>query len=188
MVFPTFGSWISNSQLFAGSSAVTFNADYVTGSSNIEYTLLDNSFGVIVDYTQAGSGLNTINTTSYSGSNIKVGFRMIGYPSLGFNPKVTSFNVTNLGGVVQTLNIGSDVQLPTTQFTTANVNVAGSFSYLMTGSVSSTNGSTWTPIPVFGQDFTVNSAGSEPIIRLVDVTGSVTLTNITAYFHGADIN
>lgn len=194
MSFPTVGSWISeiqNTPNVLGITNLKFTASYTTGSSNVEYAIYDSANTVsLVDFTTATNGLNTIPITGSINENYRVYFRMIGYPSLGFAPVVSGFSIEllNVGAQLQTLNLGSDVLLSTTKFTKAYVLPEGSYSWNLTGSVSSDNGSSWTPINTFGLEFDLTSTtGSECLIRLNDTTGSVVLNKLNAYFHTSDV-
>lgn len=190
MPFPTIGSWNSNVLASSGSDGVSFIATYTTGSSKVEYSITTSVGSVLLDYQTASVGSNDIDISSYTGGNsFRVFFRFIGYPSMGFNPKVENFQTKNIGAQLQTINLGSDVQLNTTKFTNAMVQPYGSLFWFLSGSVSSDGGTTWTPIPSFNTDFELTSnTGSEPVLKLVDTSGSVVLTHLTAYFHGSDIN
>jgi len=191
-MFPSFGSWISDIQSYPISGKNTyidFVANYTTGSSNVEYAIFSSSGSTLVDYTTATNGSNSIDISSIS-TDYRVHYRMIGYPSYGFNPIVSSFSIREAGSgaVLQTIDLGSDIQLSTTKFTKALVNPSGSFFWLLSGSVSSDNGSTWTPITTFNQEFDITSTtGSQCVIKLSDTTGSVTLTDLRAYFHTSDV-
>lgn len=194
MPFPTVGSWISEIQPTPNVLGVTnlkFTSTYVTGSSNVEYAVYDSAnVTPLIDFTTASNGANTIPITDSVSENYRVYFRLIGYPSLGFAPKVTNFTteLVNVGAQLQTLNLGSDIALSTTHFTKAKVLPEGSYAWNLTGSVSSDNGSTWTAIPTFGLEFDITSTtGSECVIRLNDTTGSVNLNKINAYFHTSDV-
>lgn len=119
-------------------------------------------------------------TTTYRSNNSSVGLWDTS-GSVFFSPV----------GSIQTINLGSDIQLAATKFTSANVRVVGSYTYLLTGSVSSDAGVTWTSIDAFGRDITINSTtGSEPVIKIVgsETDGNYcTLTNMRAYFHTSDV-
>ena len=190
MPFPTVGSWNSNILASSGSDGMEFIATFTTGSSKVEYSITNSAGSVLLDYQTAAIGSNDVDISSYTtGNAFRVFFRFIGYPSMGFNPKVESFQTRNIGAQLQTTNLGSDVNLSTTKFTNAMVQTYGSLFWLLTGSVSSDGGNTWTPVPSFNSDFELTSTtGSEPMLRLVDTSGSVVLTHLTSYFHGSDIN
>lgn len=109
----------------------------------------------------------------------------VGTTAVGWGTGSVVFGV---GSVLQTKNIGSDVQLFTTKYTSAKVSLYGSYTYQSVGSVSSDNGSTWTPLATYGAEQSITSVvGSEPVIRVYDPTGSVVITMIDAYFHTNDV-
>lgn len=194
MVFPTVGSWISQIQAQPDDTTITnikFVTVYVTGSSNVEYAVYDNVNALAyIPFTTAGLGSNTISITGSVATDYKVNFRMIGYPSLGFNPVVKHFSIeqSGLGAIFQTVNLGSNVKLPTTHYAKAFVQPYGSYYWNLSGSVSSDGGTTWTGVPNFGAEFDITSTqGSECLIKFVDYTGSVVLNRVTAYFHTSDV-
>lgn len=192
MPFPTYGSWISSAYAPPiGSDNLKFTATYTQGSSSIQCAVYDETNSTsYISFSEVDPGLNIVSLNPNVTGSYRVHFRLIGYPSEGFNPRVEGFeiNYAAVGGQVQTINIGSDVQLPTSKYTVANLDVEGSFTWYSTGSVSSDAGSTWTPVPNYGLDVNITNPGSEPIIRIRDLTGSSTITKIIAYFHGSDIN
>lgn len=192
MAFPSYGSWISNilSQP-SGSDVLHFITAYTTGSSNTEYALYNTTNTTpFIGFTSATNGVNNIVLSPVTG-DYRVHFRLIGYPGDGFNPVVSGcqINYGGLGGTLQTINLGSNTKLSTSKYTVANIDLEGSYTWYLLGSVSVDNGGTWTPIDVYGLDTMITSTtGSEPVIRLYDTTGSVVLTKIIGYFHGSDIN
>lgn len=93
-----------------------------------------------------------------------------------------------VGSVLQTINLGSDIQLSTTKFTNALVDLSGNYYWNTIGSISSDGGTTWTPITAYGVEQAITSTtGSEPVIKIYDGTGSAVLEEINAYFHTSDI-
>jgi hypothetical protein len=189
MPFPTVGSWFSSVQDYSsfGTATSAFIADFTPGSSNIEYGVFNSIGSPFLDFTQATNGSNTINLGPYISSPFSIGFRMIGYPGIGYNPVLRQFELTSFGGKMQTLNVGSDVQLSSTIFTTANVQVYGSYTYNLVGSVSSDGGSHWVGISNFGQDTIIPYPGSELLIQITSAAGSATLDKVVSYFHTADV-
>lgn len=106
--------------------------------------------------------------------------------AVGWDTGSLSFDV---GSVMQTVVLGSDIQLSSTHYTKAYIQPLGSYFWLTQGSVSSDGGITWTPVPTYGEEFTLTSTvGSQPVIRIIDNSGSgVVLYNIKSYFHTDDI-
>jgi len=194
MPFPTVGSWISQIQSAPSDNGMTnlrFVCTYTTGSSNVEYAIFDSTNSTaFIPFTTAASGSNTIPISALINQNYRTHFRMIGYPSIGFNAFVRHYFVeeTGVGAELQTTNLGSDVKLSSTAYSKAYVKPYGSYHWTLYGSVSSDSGNTWTPINSFGNEFSITSTqGSECLIRLKDLTGSVVLDRLVAYFHTSDV-
>lgn len=182
MAFPTIGSWISDIIApGASTTVVSFVGSYVTGSSNVEYAVMNSIGTILAGYTTAGIGTNTIDITSFIvGSNYRIAFRMIGYPSLGYAPKVTNFTTQSLGATLQTTNLGSDTKLNTSKINRFQYSAEGSYTHLLHGSFSSTNGSYWqgaNPNEEIIID-TATSTGSEVLFKATDTTGSVILNRL----------
>lgn len=189
MAFPTVGSWFSNAQTISSSNgSAIFVANFTTGSSNVEYAICDTSLTILSGYTQAASGSNIIDVGAYSGSDIKMGFRMIGYPGLGFNPSVVGLNYSLIGGVARTLVLGSDIQLTTTKFDRAYFLPLGSYTQFLEGSFSMDGGTNWTPANA-NTEIQIASAvqGSEPLFLMRDTLGSVVLDSVNIVIKQDDI-
>ncbi len=193
MGFPSYGSWISGSYTVPSNTQTTtlsFVCDYTAGSSLVEYAIYKHDLATLyTDFTTPTVGSNSIVLSSID-DDFKIIVRMIGYPEDGFNPVFKHLEVFRRDNVssMQIINVGSDVKLPTTLFDRAYVKPYGSFYWNLTGSVSSDGGTSWTPIPLFGQEFALTSTlGSEPLVVLRDVTGSVVLTEMDVYFHTSDV-
>lgn len=193
MGFPSFGSWVSGSftsPLTIQNTNAVFVSEYTLGSSAVEYAVYDRTLGsVFIDFTTPNNGSNTVSLNGITSDYCFI-FRLIGYPDDGFIPKVKDFRIekTDINAALQTNNLGSDIQLSTSVFSKAYVRPYGSYYWTLLGSVSSDNGNTWTPIPIYGREFDMTSTlGSECIVRLVDTTGSVVLYDLDAYFHMSDV-
>lgn len=83
------------------------------------------------------------------------------------------------GDSAQTISLGSDIQLSSTRFNRGIFFIQGSYTQLLQGSFSFNNGSDWTGVYHNKEIIVDNSiSGSEPIFRMYDPVGSVSLTNL----------
>ena len=189
---PQIGSWTSDIQDLFGSPAVVtidFVGSYITGSSLVEFFILDADNGsVVVPPTVAVSGSNNVDIgSSVNGREYRVVFRLSGDPDVGNFARVHDFSTEAFGNQIQFLNMGSDVELSTTLFNRAQFIPDGSFVNLLQGSFSTNGGSTWTPAaPNEEVTLPVSEQGSELIFRGIDPVGSVTLTNMVLTFKQDD--
>jgi len=92
--------------------------------------------------------------------------------------------------VLQTISLGSDILLSSSKFRTGYVEKFGSDINSIVGSVSSDNGSTWTPVVSYKNKFNLNSVlGSQVVLRLVNTVGTApVLDKLVTYFHDATVN
>lgn len=144
------------------------------------------SFGYMTDYLFVNDfGFDIPGSVDIDGIKAEIAHSKYEVSSNNWRPRVANVRMTvygsftNAGSVIQTVNLGSDVQLNNTKFTRMSYVPTGSFVNLLNGSFSSNNGSDW-----FGANpneeivIPTSSAGSEIIFRAEDSIGSVELNKI----------
>ena len=168
------GSWISNLITYTPYSEIRFIGSATTGSSLIQYNII-NSVGSLVgsDYT-ASNGSNSLNVTSLVSGN----YRTVFYLS-GSSAKVSDFKTYTSGSQIQFLNLGSDIKLSSSKFNRLSYIPNGSYVNLLQGSFTTNGGTSW-----FGanpnEEIFINSSnsGSQILFKAFDSTGSVVIDSI----------
>lgn len=176
----TAGDWISNVIDASVEDEVIIRfTSTMTGSDFVKYDILESDNTSKLGSTISSNGVNTVDvSSSAAGSSFRVQFHL--YSDVGSEVKVEDFGIIYPGAVLETTNLGSDLELSSTKFNRVYYKTTGSFTHLLSGSFSTDNGSNWTPTSQ-RREVTIPSAqtGSEILFRAVDLTGSVELSSIT---------
>jgi len=161
-----------------------------TYSGSTVFILGHGSFGVLGSQELGGSGVVTRLAETALFRELTIDFTSTTYKDAGSTTASweTSGSVEfGVGDVIQTINVGSDIQLSTTDINRCTYTPTGSFTHLMSGSFSSDNGVNWvTANPNEEVLIVSSSAGSEVLFKAVDSTGSVVLHEMILRFKQDD--
>jgi hypothetical protein len=201
-VYPRLTNLFVSGRSYVGSTLIWGNSgqgiwnSYKWGSEAYTMFVLGNPSAGVLGINQLGSNdsplvrmLEKYVWLNYEDSFTTTGSKDTGNTSASWTGTGSVVFTKPTGSVMQTINLTNKLQRSDTYLTNFNVDVSGSYFWTVEGSVSTDGARTWTPVSNFGNTQSVTStAGSEPIIRLIDRTGSVVLTDITAFFTTDDIS